>query len=360
MKGTRKAQRPSLVAIACQGGGSHAAFGAGVLHRLLDDYGQRFRLSALSGTSGGAVNAALAWSGLIQGGREQGPAEAQRRLEGIWKDLGASHFPDTVRNWWGQVLLNLPFTWEISPYVWDLGAREEMVRRLKEWVRLEDMPNDAAQLNDPYLLIGTTDILNGVSVAIRGDGEAMTRPKQKVALEKRPFDYEDIIASIAIPPLYKDVGRRGTAFWDGLFSINPPINALTNPEPRPEEIWVIQINPQRAERAPESMRDILDRRNELAGNVSLNKELDMIETINGMLAKGLLANSHYTPITIRAIGVEEREEGLDLTHASKFNRDPSFLRALFDLGRERAPDFFLDRSLRGEFIARLVQSPPPA
>ena len=39
---------------------------------------------------------------------------------------------------------------------------------------------------------------------------------------------------------------------------------------------MIQINPQRASRAPESMRDIIDRRNELSGNVSLNKELDMI------------------------------------------------------------------------------------
>jgi NTE family protein len=32
-----------LVAIACQGGGSHAAFGAGVIDRLLEDHGRRFR-----------------------------------------------------------------------------------------------------------------------------------------------------------------------------------------------------------------------------------------------------------------------------------------------------------------------------
>ena len=55
------------------------------------------------------------------------------------------------------------------------------------------------------------------------------------ALAPQPFDYDDVIASLAIPPLYKDVRRRGTAFWDGLFSINPPINVLTNlgpPGPR--------------------------------------------------------------------------------------------------------------------------------
>ena len=106
---------PPLVAIACQGGGSHAAFGAGVLHRLLEDYGRRYCLHALSGTSGGAVNAVLAWSGLIHGGAHKGAAEAQRRLQGMWEDLGAVSMPDMIRNWWGQFILDLPFTLKISP-----------------------------------------------------------------------------------------------------------------------------------------------------------------------------------------------------------------------------------------------------
>src|SRR4051794_37591907 len=351
--------KPALVAIACQGGGSHAAFGAGVMHRLLEDHGSKFRLSALTGTSGGAINAVLAWSGLIQGGVENGPAEAQRRLRGLWDDLGASKPLDVARNWWGQFLLNLPYTWEVSPYAWDLGLRDEMVSRLQTWAKLEAMPRDPARLNEPFLFVGTTDILKGVSVAIRGDGEAVTRKSRKVDLEPQPFGYDDVIASLAIPPLYKDVRRRGTAFWDGLFSINPPINALTNLEPRSEEIWVIQINPQRSSRAPENMRDIIDRRNELSGNVSLNKELDMIETINSMLADERLTGTHYTPITVRMLGVEESAPDLDLTYASKFNRDPVFLRHLFDVGVTRAPEFCEPRSLRDQFSLRLSRSQPP-
>ena len=344
-----------LVAIACQGGGSHAAFGAGVIDRLFEDYGRRFRLAALSGTSGGAVNAVLAWSGLIQGG----PAEARRRLQGMWEELGASDLPDALRNWAGQVLLGLPFTWELSPYVLDLGAREELVDRLRRWARLEDMPTDPARLNDPYLLVGATDILNGVSVAIRGDGEAVTRPRQKVRLRREPFDYADVVASAAIPPLYKDVERRGTAFWDGLFSINPPVNVLTNLEPRPEEIWIVQINPQLADRAPRSMRDIADRRNELGGNISLNKELDMIEAVNEMLGKGLLAGGHYRPIAVRIVGMEEHEAGVDLTYASKFDRSPPFLRRLFDLGRERAPAFYGPDSRRERVSLQRARSSLP-
>ena len=54
------------VAIACQGGGSHTAFTGGALQRLLAD--GNHRVVALSGTSGGAVCALLAWYGLLTGG----------------------------------------------------------------------------------------------------------------------------------------------------------------------------------------------------------------------------------------------------------------------------------------------------
>ena len=56
------------IAIACQGGGSHTAFTAGVLSIVLSpEYADRFDLIGFSGTSGGAVCTTLAWSGLISG-----------------------------------------------------------------------------------------------------------------------------------------------------------------------------------------------------------------------------------------------------------------------------------------------------
>lgn len=51
------------IVLACQGGGSHTAFTAGVLEELLAHDDRDIR--ALSGTSGGAVCAFLAWSGLL-------------------------------------------------------------------------------------------------------------------------------------------------------------------------------------------------------------------------------------------------------------------------------------------------------
>src|SRR4051812_49746986 len=70
----------STVAIACQGGGSHTAFTGGVLQRLLAD-GQH-RIVALSGSSGGAVCALLAWYGLQTGGGAPGRPPLGRFLPG--------------------------------------------------------------------------------------------------------------------------------------------------------------------------------------------------------------------------------------------------------------------------------------
>jgi hypothetical protein len=58
--------RRRRVAIACQGGGSHTAFTAGVLKGLLGgDALSSYEIVGLSGTSGGAVCALLAWYALL-------------------------------------------------------------------------------------------------------------------------------------------------------------------------------------------------------------------------------------------------------------------------------------------------------
>ena len=71
------------IVLACQGGGSHTAFTAGVLEELLAHDDRDIR--ALSGTSGGAVCAFLAWSGLLIGGRR---VEASALPD--WNGIGTS------------------------------------------------------------------------------------------------------------------------------------------------------------------------------------------------------------------------------------------------------------------------------
>src|SRR5262245_42537773 len=77
------------VAIACQGGGSQCAFVAGALKGLFGRRIQdRFQIVGLSGTSGGAFTAALAWQGLLRQARGD-RADIGDQILACWNDLTA-------------------------------------------------------------------------------------------------------------------------------------------------------------------------------------------------------------------------------------------------------------------------------
>src|SRR5574337_495398 len=75
----KKSRAPVLVDLALQGGGSHGAFTWGVLDRLLEE--RWFKIEAISGTSAGAMNAAVLVSGYMQGGAEG----ARAALDAYWE-----------------------------------------------------------------------------------------------------------------------------------------------------------------------------------------------------------------------------------------------------------------------------------
>src|SRR3954467_12920065 len=70
--------------LALQGGGSHGAFTWGVLDRLLEDDSIVFK--GISGTSAGALNAAVMATGFHKGKREG----ARQALTGFWGDVSRS------------------------------------------------------------------------------------------------------------------------------------------------------------------------------------------------------------------------------------------------------------------------------
>ena len=87
------------VVIACQGGGSHTAFTAGVLKRLLGAKELTgYQVAGLSGTSGGAVCALLAWYALL----DDDPVSAGRLLDRFWADNSARDPMDMLVNTWVQ------------------------------------------------------------------------------------------------------------------------------------------------------------------------------------------------------------------------------------------------------------------
>ncbi len=313
--------RPKI-ALACQGGGSHAAFAAGVLRKLLEPASrERFDLVALSGTSGGAMCAALAWAGLVRGSSEEGA----ERLAAFWHDLEVHDLFDAMANFWSVSLARLPLTFDVSPYLYQAPAEPRLRELLRRHLDIDALPAEPGRRARPKLFIGATNIVSG----------------QRTIFEGETLSYDDLIASAAVPPLFRAVHAHGTMFWDGLFSVNPPIREFTDLPERPDEIWVVQINPQRRPREPRAATEITDRRNELAGNLPLAQELYFVQKINELLAHHSSLLEHYKQITIRVV-----ELGIpNLDYPSKLDRSGALIERLMQDGETRANWFFDERSL---------------
>jgi NTE family protein len=320
---------PRRIAIACQGGGSHTAFTAGALKEILkhkDTEGSEFEIVALSGTSGGSICALLAWYGLLMGDTKK----AVELLDSFWRDNSADSFRDRILNEWllqtNRFFGNTGGTPTVSPYLtpasaWASDQLRNMIERHVDFGKIERLVKPSS----PMLLIGAADVVSGEFKAFSSDRDTI--------------DVEMVLASAALPTLFEAVHTNGGVYWDGLFSQNPPVREL--PDAKPDEIWVIQIDPQRRSGEPKTMPDIMDRRNELAGNLSLYQEIYFIEKINEWVAEGVLSNTKHEVIEVRWI-----EMLRNLDSESKLDRDPRFIRAMMAYGEDRARTF-LDTELAG-------------
>lgn len=311
------------VAIACQGGGSHTAFTAGALSRFLTpEVLEDHEIVGLSGTSGGAICAAIAWTTLL----ERTPQAAAGLLRSFWESNSARTWPDQMLNamiLWGSRMAETVAVPAVNPYrnsgaTW---ASRQLARLVDQTVDLQAAQQRAsASVHPPLLLLGAVDVLNGCFRTFDSrDGEIST---------------EAILASAAIPTLFRSVRVGGKLYWDGLFSQNPPVSALR--EAAPDEIWVIQINPSRIEDEPTQIGDITTRRNELSGNLSLYQELGFMEQIADWLADGTLQSDAVQHTTVRILEMNRTESTSQWGYTSKLNRDPAFIRELLQLGEVQA------------------------
>ena len=323
------------VAIACQGGGSHTAFTAGVLKKLLGEKHTRahddYEIVALSGTSGGSICALLAWYGLLM----DDTSKAIELLDSFWKDNSANSPWDRLLNDWllqtSRLFANFGGTPTISPYFYPSQGQDllkAMIEKYVDFGRLRELVGPSS----PLLLVGAVNVLSGTFKAFRshnfvGDGHKVFNdsPADGISVEA-------ILASAAIPVLFRAVDIGKDVYWDGLFSQNPPVREL--PDAKPSEIWVVQIDPETHDSEPKKMSNILDRRNELAGNLSLNQEIYFIEKINEWVENGSLSGTKHEIIKVKWIKMLR-----DLDAESKLNRDPDFVQGLMAYGEEQAAGF---------------------
>jgi len=356
---------PTRVAVACQGGGSHTAFTAGVLRRLLAEPDPDYELTAFTGTSGGALCALVAWYGLRTGDA----ATARRSLSAFWNDIETRGPVDSLVNF-GVVsvarLLDGGFpVAQISP-AYNAGARMAK-RRLRNAIEAQVDPAVLADLVDdasppPKLLVSAVDATDGTfeiftdrpseAPNVGSDADATT-----AWLEERPkpLSIDAVLASAAVPTVFEgtrmadEPGGPVHEYWDGLFSQNPPIrNLLDGPDragAKPDEIWLVRINPTTQRGDLSTLAEIADRRNELAGSLSLAQELHFVDQVNDWIDDGVLPRERYKPVTVRELELDEsRLDGeRTLRTASKLDRRAGFIEDLMILGERQADEFLADR-----------------
>jgi NTE family protein len=344
----RAAPGPALD-LALQGGGSHGAFTWGVLDRLLEE--EHRPLEAVSGTSAGALNAAVLACGLArgvaEGAADGGRATARAALAAFWNEVGGQPacFGQTLADeaaaspgpfapaaalpgWTPGADLGL-FNLSLNPfYVWT-----------QHWLRLFS-PQQLNPLGlDPLRRIVERHVrrewlcASPLQVFVTA---TQVRTGQPRVFDNRPpphgrgdLDVDALLASACLPHLFHPVMIGGEAYWDGGYSGNPALWPLIY-RTAAMDLLLVRINALQRPDVPQTGPAIADRASEITFNAGLLSELRAIAFVQKLHAEGKLDPGAYKNLRLHMIA---DDEGLaPLGPSSKLNTSIAFLRRLHALG----------------------------
>ncbi|MFS8037501.1 patatin-like phospholipase family protein [Xanthobacter sp. AM11] len=312
---------PLLVDLALQGGGAHGAFTWGVLDRLLEE--SWLQIDGVSGTSAGAMNAAVLADGYAAGGA-QGARDA---LDRYWKAVSdAARFSpfqrgplDRMMGRWtldsspmfvGMDLLSRLF----SPYDLNPGNFNPLKRILDECIDFERLKASPIQL-----FITATNVRTGRGRVFRN----------------AEISADVLLASACLPTMFQAIEIDGDPYWDGGYSGNPTMTPLVR-YLNSDDTILVPINPVERPGTPKTAAEIMNRLNEVSFNAVLLKELRMIAMLRKVADPGNTEGAewakmrmHMVPNTLMA----------GLGFSSKLNAEWDFLSMLKVEGRKSAEEF---------------------
>ncbi len=326
---------PVLVDFALQGGGAHGAFTWGVLDRLLEE--PWLRIDGISGTSAGAMNAAV----LVDGDADNGIDGARAALENFWQRVSRAALLSPLRRTPLDVLLGR-WTLDHSPV---FVAMDLMARLFSPY----DLgPGGANPLRNILAETVDFDRLAQASIKLFVTATNVRTGRGRV-FRNSEITPDVLLASACLPTLFQAIEIDGESYWDGGYSGNPTITPLVR-ECRSKDTILVQINPVERPESPRSARDILNRLNEVSFNAVLLKELRMMALLRKVAHAEGSESAKWADMRIHRVSSDMMVE---LGYSSKLNAEWEFLCMLRDEGR-RAGDAFLrahhqDLGLRSTF-----------
>jgi NTE family protein len=310
-----------LVDLALQGGGSHGAFTWGVLDRLLEE--TWLKIVAISGTSAGAMNAAVLADGWTAGGAEG----AREALEQYWRRVSrAAAFSPLQRSPLDRLMGR--WTLDTSPaYVftdlmsrlfspYDLPVDYNPLRKvLTESIDFERLARSPIQL-----FITATRVRTGRGRIFRN----------------AEITADVLLASACLPTMFRAIEIDGEPYWDGGYAGNPTLTPLVR-ESDAHDTILVQINPRERPEPPRTANEILNRLNEISFNSALMKELRMIALLRQVADPGHGEGARWAGMRTHSIWTDKLA---DFGASSKLNAEWSFVSMLKEEGR-RCADVFL-------------------
>lgn len=338
---TVKASIPPID-LALQGGGSHGAFTWGVLDRILEE--DSIEIDGISGTSAGAMNAAVLASGMARGGRQT----AREMLTAFWRKTSeAARFSPLKRGPLERItgdwsLDNSPaflamdiMARMVSPYSLGGVAGNPLRDLLAEIIHFPDLADGPIKL-----FITATNVHTGQGRVFR----------------KHEITVDVLLASACLPSMFQAIEIDGVPYWDGGYAGNPTMTPLVR-ECDSHDTLIVQINPVERLETPKTAREIASRLNEISFNAQLLKELRMIALLRRVVDPGHGEARQWKEMRLHRITSDIM---VTLGHSSKLNAEWDFLQMLFEEGRRAAIAFgqahLADVGVRSTFdIDQLVE-----
>ncbi len=313
-----KTAKTRTVNLALQGGGAHGAFTWGVLDRLLEE--ESLAIEGISGTSAGAMNAAVLADGYEKGGRPR----AREALRRFWRSMSLhGAFNPYNSGPLGPWLPRSPFTiwldvfarW-LSPYQLNPFNINPLRGVLEEMIDFDCLHRCRAI----KLFVSATNV----------------RTNRMRIFRSPELSVDTLLASACLPQIHHAVEIDGEHYWDGGFMGNPVLEPLVGQCDSPD-ILIVQINPIHRDHVPRTAEEINDRVNEISFNSNLMREIRAIATAARLLQEGHIQDPRYERVYFHLIADEEMLGRLGVR--SKFDTSWNFLSRLHDAGRQRAEEW---------------------
>ncbi|HKJ56907.1 MAG TPA: patatin-like phospholipase family protein [Nitriliruptoraceae bacterium] len=314
------------LALVLSGGGARGAFDAGVVSAV---YEAGLRPQVLAGTSAGALTAAAAAIGW-----------SPERIRELWtdqrsRDVYRARF-DVHRLVRPDRLLRDPL--RLPQRILGLGeyTTTEWLLDLFGWTWLFHLEPLRAQLvdaiggevlpleDDVTLVVSAVDVATGELVRF-GNRPPPGRPADGLRVVELTVDH--LLASAAIPGLFRPTEIDGQQYWDGGLASNTPLAAALQHEPDLAVVVASSV-PSDRPRPPKSLGDVLALAVEHTFRSSILTDLDQARTVNDMVEAGV--DTKHQHVELVPVTPEEPISGI----GEILDFEPARARRLVDAGRD--------------------------